>query len=147
MLQIVSQSAVLFDAWQRRNRFKVAYDFLDCHTEIIGRIGSPIGDGLGQWVAVKLPKKEGPLASETRTSFYRNANRPRDFMASPGTMLINSSHRFFDASPDQVALQLFSAVRYVTSMAHVMWDLHEDDLLVEPATPHLTILDIFMLPD
>ena len=32
-------------------------------------------------------------------------------------------------------------------MAHVMWDLHEDDVLVEPATPHLTILDIFMLPD
>ena len=45
MLQIVSQSAVLFDAWQRRNRFKVAYDFLDCDTEIIGRIGSPIGEG------------------------------------------------------------------------------------------------------
>jgi hypothetical protein len=47
----------------------------------------------------------------------------------------------------QVARQLSSAVGYVTSMAHAMWDVHTDDVMVECTMPHVTILDMFMVPN
>lgn len=47
----------------------------------------------------------------------------------------------------QVARQLSSAVGYVTSMAHAMWDVHTDDVMVECTMPHVIILDMFMVPN
>lgn len=47
----------------------------------------------------------------------------------------------------QVAKQFSSAAGYLTKANHVMWDVHANDVLVHPATPHLMLLDIFMQPD
>lgn len=49
--------------------------------------------------------------------------------------------------PAQVARQLSSAASYLTQADHVMWDCHASDVIVDPVTCHLMLLDIFMQPD
>ena len=48
----------------------------------------------------------------------------------------------------QVAVQLCSAMSYLVEVAHIIWDLHSEDVLLDCRQhhPHLTILDIFLEP-
>ena len=48
----------------------------------------------------------------------------------------------------QVAVQLCSAMSYLVEVAHIVWDVHSEAVLLDCRQhhPHLTILDIFMEP-
>eukprot|EP00435_Cladocopium_sp_Y103_P039144 s2970_g10.t1 len=47
----------------------------------------------------------------------------------------------------QVAKQFSSAAGYLTEVSHVIWDIHEGDVLVKLDPPNIMLLDVFMRPD
>lgn len=44
-------------------------------------------------------------------------------------------------------MQFSSAAGYLTEVSHVIWDIHEGDVLVKLDPPNLMLLDVFMRPD
>ena len=49
----------------------------------------------------------------------------------------------------QVLDQVLDVVQYCTRCAHILWDLHIDDVLIQGGQdqPQLLLLDVFMPPD
>ena len=60
---------------------------------------------------------------------------------------VESSPKSHDitVSECQVAVQITSVVRYLSKCRFTMWDVHQEDVLVDHAG-HVTFLDIFMGP-
>eukprot|EP00435_Cladocopium_sp_Y103_P047481 s3581_g14.t1 len=183
-LQICCQSAVLGDLWGRwsahmaHKRHKRFEDYLTCPAEVIGRLGSMIGEGCygrvyklyrasgnGEALAVKMPKKDGPMAAQSvqilLQECYRASNLSHSNIVKAlgvlGTMTLwqlaeglpwEQAQRILPLPAKcQVARQFASVGEYLTKMTHVMWDIHEADVLVEPSAPHLMLLDCYMEPN
>ena len=51
----------------------------------------------------------------------------------------------------QVAKQVLDVIQYCTAKQHILWDMHEDDAVVEHGPglepPKLLLMDVFMPPD
>eukprot|EP00435_Cladocopium_sp_Y103_P047074 s281_g13.t1 len=156
---------------ERRKRYA---DFIwaGAYTEepLLPSLGSRLGGGLfgevylanryGRQVAVKLPRRGGPMPPEPvlAVEFIRacrichpNIVKPLERIAGatiwsfvggePWNLALRTSGVF----RCQVAMQIASVVRYLARVHFIMWDVHQDDVLVR-RDGHVTFLDIFMGP-
>lgn len=158
---------------ERRKRyadFIWAGAYTDTEEPLLSSLGSRLGGGLfgevylanryGRQVAVKLPRRGGPMPPEPMLAveFIRacrichpNIVKPLERIAGatiwsfvggePWNLALRTSGVF----RCQVAMQIASVVRYLARVHFIMWDVHQDDVLVR-RDGHVTFLDIFMGP-